>query len=63
MDYSQLIGALIGVMPGLLTAFENWFKKNPRLQGETDEQYAARINADTLKMASDTTAINNQVSS
>lgn len=61
IDYTTLIVALLNALPGLVSAFENWFKDNPRLQGETDEAYAARINAETLRMAKDTTDTNTSV--
>lgn len=61
MDYTNLIVALLNAAPGLVTAIENWFIKNPRQSGETDEQYAARINQQTLEMSKDTTAANQQI--
>lgn len=61
MDYTNLIVALLGAAPGLATAIENWFQKNPRLQGETDQDYATRMNQQTLSMAADTTATDTQV--
>lgn len=61
MDYTNLIIALIGALPGLVTAIGNFFANNPKLAGETDEQYAARITAGALAMAKDTTAANQQV--